>query len=53
MKDPAFLADAKKTALEVDPVSGDAMHKIIVDAYDSPEDLVKKAAPFSGIPGAT
>lgn len=51
MKDPAFLADAKKTMLDVDPVSGEDMHKIIADAYATPEALVKKAAPFSGIPG--
>jgi tripartite-type tricarboxylate transporter receptor subunit TctC len=53
MKDPAFLADAERSRLEVNPVSGEDMHKIIVDAYDTPEALVKKAAPFSGIPGAT
>ena len=51
MKDPAFLADGKKSLLEVDPVFGEEMHKIIVDAYATPQALVKKAAPFSGIPG--
>ena len=53
MKDPAFLADAKKASMEVDPVSADAMTKILADAYATPAALVKKAAPFSGIPGAT
>jgi tripartite-type tricarboxylate transporter receptor subunit TctC len=53
VKDPAFLADAQKASMEVDPVSADAMQKVINDAYATPEALVKKAAPFSGIPGAT
>lgn len=52
MKDPAFLADAKKTMLEVDPVSGEEMHKIIVKAYNTPKALVEKAKPFSGLPGS-
>ena len=51
MKDPAFLADAKKTMLEVNPVSGEEMHQILENAYATPEALIKKAAPFSGIPG--
>jgi tripartite-type tricarboxylate transporter receptor subunit TctC len=51
MKDPGFLADAQKAMLEVDPVSADQMHQILVTAYDTPAALVKKAAPFSGIPG--
>jgi tripartite-type tricarboxylate transporter receptor subunit TctC len=51
MKDPAFLADAKKSLLDVDPVLGEEMHKIIADAYATPDALVEKAKPFSGIPG--
>jgi tripartite-type tricarboxylate transporter receptor subunit TctC len=51
MKDPAFLADAKKMMLDVDPVSGGEMQQILVNAYATPEALVKKAVPFSGIPG--
>jgi tripartite-type tricarboxylate transporter receptor subunit TctC len=51
MKDPAFLADAKTAMLEVEPVLGEAMQQIIANAYATPEALVKKAAPFSGIPG--
>ena len=50
-EDSAFLADAKKTMLEVAPVSGEEMQQIIVKAYATPDALVKKAAPFSGIPG--
>ena len=51
MKDPAFLADGEKSLLDVDPVFGEEMHKIIADAYATSPALVQKAAPFSGIPG--
>jgi hypothetical protein len=29
MKDPAFLVDAEKIQIEVDPVSGEAMQQIV------------------------
>ena len=48
MKDPSFLADAKKARLDVDPIAGKAMAEIIASAYATPPDLLTKAAPFSG-----
>ena len=42
MKDPAFLADAKKINLEIDPVSGVAMQKIVADIVATPKDTVNK-----------
>ncbi|MGE3247325.1 MAG: Bug family tripartite tricarboxylate transporter substrate binding protein [Beijerinckiaceae bacterium] len=42
MKDPAFLADAKKINLEIDPVSGETMQKIVAGIVATPKDIVKK-----------
>jgi hypothetical protein len=36
LKDPLFLADAEKTMLEVDPITGDAMECMMKDAYRHP-----------------
>lgn len=44
MKDPAFLAEAKQTDLEVRPVSGDEMQKLVGEIYETPPDVVKIAA---------
>ena len=44
MKDPDFLAEAKKLQLEVRPVSGAAVQKLISDIYASPPDVIKLAA---------
>jgi tripartite-type tricarboxylate transporter receptor subunit TctC len=52
MQDPGFLADAEKTLLEVDPVTGEEMEQILKRAYSSPKALVRKAAEFSGAGGA-
>jgi tripartite-type tricarboxylate transporter receptor subunit TctC len=44
MKDPDFLAEAKRLNLEVRPVSGANVEKLIRDIYASPPDVVKLAA---------
>ena len=44
MKDPDFLAETKKLALEVRPVSGSAVEQLIKDVYASPPEVVKLAA---------
>jgi tripartite-type tricarboxylate transporter receptor subunit TctC len=44
MQDPAFLTEAEKVALEVDPVGGEMIQKLIAQAYDTPDALVKRAA---------
>lgn len=51
MKDPGFLADAEKTLLEVDPVTGEEMEQILKRAYAAPKALVEKAAQFSASGG--
>jgi tripartite-type tricarboxylate transporter receptor subunit TctC len=44
MKDPAFLADAKQTDLEVQPVSGADMQKLVTEIYRSSPEVVKIAS---------
>jgi tripartite-type tricarboxylate transporter receptor subunit TctC len=43
MKDPAFLAEAKKTELEVHPVSGAEIDALLNDLYQSPPEVVQLA----------
>jgi hypothetical protein len=43
-KDPAFLADAAKRRLEInDPKSGEEIHQILREVYDSPPEIVAAA----------
>jgi len=42
MKDKDLLAEAQKTALEVNPVSGEEIQRIVLDAYQTPPDIVKR-----------
>jgi hypothetical protein len=43
LKDNAFLADAKKQRLLLDPVRGAEAEKIMKQIYAAPPDLIKKA----------
>jgi tripartite-type tricarboxylate transporter receptor subunit TctC len=42
MKDKDLLAEADKTALEVNPVPGEEIQKIVIDAYKTPPAIVKR-----------
>jgi tripartite-type tricarboxylate transporter receptor subunit TctC len=42
MKDPAFLADAKRTSVDIDPISGEAVAKIVNDLYATPKAIIDK-----------
>src|SRR5207302_950037 len=44
MKDPAFLAEAEKIQLEITPVDGEAVQKLVAEIYATPPDIVRKAA---------
>jgi tripartite-type tricarboxylate transporter receptor subunit TctC len=48
LKDPAFLAEAEKARLEVDPVSGAEIEKMIVKAYEAPKALIERASKLKG-----
>jgi tripartite-type tricarboxylate transporter receptor subunit TctC len=43
MKDKDFLVEADKTQLEVNPVSGEEVEKLVKDVYATPADIVAKA----------
>ena len=43
-KDPQFLAEAKRLQLEVRPVSGTDVEKLIKELYATPKDVVRLAA---------
>jgi tripartite-type tricarboxylate transporter receptor subunit TctC len=43
MSDPEFLADAKKIGLEVDPVSGGDIDKLLGELYDTPKETLDMA----------
>ncbi len=43
MTDPEFLAEAKKHALDVRPVTGAAIDKILAEVYTTPKDVLSKA----------
>jgi tripartite-type tricarboxylate transporter receptor subunit TctC len=40
MKDPAFLVDAQKLHLEIDPISGEAVESLVRQAAATPPDVV-------------
>ena len=42
MKDPAFLADAKQLGLEISPVDGAAVDKIVNDLYATPPNILEE-----------
>jgi tripartite-type tricarboxylate transporter receptor subunit TctC len=44
LKDPAFLADAEKSRLEVDPVTGANMDVMVKKAFETPKALIERAA---------
>lgn len=52
MKDPEFLADAKKKNAPVNPVAGDEIAKIIEDGYRIPPDVLQKMKVMVGLAGA-
>jgi tripartite-type tricarboxylate transporter receptor subunit TctC len=43
LRDPAFLADAAKAHFSIDPMSGDAVSKIVDDTVHTPPGIVEKA----------
>ena len=42
MKDKDLLAEAEKAALEVNPVPGEEIQRIVLDAYQTPPEIVKR-----------
>ena len=48
MQDPEFVADMRKRNLGVEPLSGDAVQKIVAGAVATPRELVEQAARYAG-----
>lgn len=46
MKDNEFLADAEKSQLEINPVDGTEVEKLVKELYQTPKPLADKAAQF-------
>jgi tripartite-type tricarboxylate transporter receptor subunit TctC len=44
LKDPQFLADAKRLQMEIDPLTGDDIEKLLKTAYSAPAPIVARAA---------
>jgi tripartite-type tricarboxylate transporter receptor subunit TctC len=48
MTDPEFLAEMKKSSLDVDPVSGVELQELVARLWASPKDVIDAAAAASG-----
>jgi hypothetical protein len=44
MKDADFLAEAKKSNFDIDPVSGARIETLLKDVYATPKEAVEKAS---------
>jgi tripartite-type tricarboxylate transporter receptor subunit TctC len=44
MKDPEFLAEAEKANLEITPVDGPAIQKLVTEIYQTPPEIAARAA---------
>jgi tripartite-type tricarboxylate transporter receptor subunit TctC len=44
MTDPEFIAEAERTQLEVNPVAGEDLQKLVAEIYRTPPEVAKKAA---------
>jgi tripartite-type tricarboxylate transporter receptor subunit TctC len=44
MKDPAFLEEAEKLGLEIEPVSASRIDSLLAELYETPKSVVEKAA---------
>jgi tripartite-type tricarboxylate transporter receptor subunit TctC len=50
MQDKDFLADAEKAQLEINPVSGEELQKLVTEVYATPPEIAKKAAAILAAP---
>jgi len=48
MRDPALLEDAKKARLELNPLPGEALQKLIADTFDIPPAIIDKVKAILG-----
>jgi tripartite-type tricarboxylate transporter receptor subunit TctC len=50
MQDKDFLADAEKAQLEITPVAGEELQKLVAEVYATPPEIAQKAAAILGAP---
>jgi tripartite-type tricarboxylate transporter receptor subunit TctC len=43
MRDPEFIADARKTRIQVDPVDGESVQEFIAKLLKTPRDIIQRA----------
>ncbi|MGY9107513.1 MAG: Bug family tripartite tricarboxylate transporter substrate binding protein, partial [Alphaproteobacteria bacterium] len=43
LADPQFLEEAGRSRLEISPVTGEEAQRLVVEAYDTPQELVDRA----------
>ena len=46
LEDPAFLKDAEKRRLEIDPISGEEVEALVKELYDTPVELARLTAGY-------
>jgi tripartite-type tricarboxylate transporter receptor subunit TctC len=51
VKDPAFLEEAKKLNLDINPVPGEELQKIVADIVDTPQRISERLAAITELPG--
>ncbi|MGE5537124.1 MAG: Bug family tripartite tricarboxylate transporter substrate binding protein [Gemmatimonas sp.] len=51
MKDPAFLAEAKKLNLDITPMSGEEIHALLEKQYATPKEVVDNVRAMMAPPG--
>jgi tripartite-type tricarboxylate transporter receptor subunit TctC len=44
MKDPEFLAEAERLKVDINPIGGEAIDKMLAEIYRTPKDVLAKAA---------
>lgn len=44
LKDPKFVSEAKKAKLLIQPLTGQKMHELLLEAYDYPRNVVESAS---------
>jgi tripartite-type tricarboxylate transporter receptor subunit TctC len=52
MKDPAYIADAKKLHLDVNAVPPEKLEKMISELYETPQSVVDRVRSVIGVPGS-
>ena len=50
MKDPAFLAEAKLEGLDIEPVSGEDLQKIVTDILIAPAPVTERLSKLIELP---